>query len=148
LLEAYVAAAHDLQPSLTLSVGALWRDPVEGIVEIGHRWDEEEVPWVASGLLAASVIAPLLTSVCAAEMYVVGDTVPELELAASVVGLRPIEGGRLILSPFPTETTHQMAAVVDGLRVAPWPRLVTDLRRSGVRGEDAAEHVKETLGRG
>lgn len=148
LLDAYVAAAHNLQSSLSLGVGASWRDPVEGLIEIGHHWDEEGLPWVATGLVAASVVAPLVTSVGTAEVYVQGDTIPELELAASMAGLRPIEGGRLILLPFPTETTRQMAAVVDGLRVAPWPRLVADLRGSGVRGEDAAQHVKETLGSG
>ncbi len=37
-------------------------------------------------------------------------------------------------------------AVVDGLRVAPWPRLVAELRRSGVRGEEAAEHVEVSRG--
>jgi len=41
-----------------------------------------------------------------------------------------------------------MATEVDGLRVVPWPRLVADLRRSGVRGEEAAEHVKEMLAGG
>ena len=148
LLDAYVAAAHNLQPSLTLSLGTVWQDPLDGLAEIGHRWDSEGVPWVATGLVAASAVAPLVTSVGTAEVYVPGDTVPELELAASVVGLRKIEGGRLILSPFPTQTTIQMATMVDGLRVVPWPRLVADLRRSGVRGEEAAEHVKEILGGG
>jgi hypothetical protein len=148
LLSAYVAAAHDLQPSLTLSVGVSWRDPVETLVEIGERWDEEDLSWVATGLVAATVVAPLVTSVGTAEVYVPGDTVPELGAAASAVGLRPIEGGRLILSPFPTQATLRMAAVVDGLRVAAWPRLVADLRRSGVRGEEAAESVRETLGGG
>ncbi len=146
LLDAYVVEAHHLQPSLTLSVGALWRDPVEGIVEIGRRWDESNLPWVATGLVAASVAAPLVTSIGSAEVYVVGDSIPELQLAATTADLHPIEGGRLLLSPFPTETTHQMATVVDGLRIVPWPRLVADLRRSGVRGEEAAEQVKEILG--
>lgn len=148
LLDAYVAAAHDLQPSLKVGVGVAWQDPVQGLVEIGRRWNEEDVPWVATGLVAASVVAPLVTSVGTAEVYVSGGTIPELELVASTVGLRPIEGGRLVLAPFPTETTRRMSTVADGLRVAPWPRLVADLRRSGVRGEEAAEHLKETVGGG
>lgn len=53
--------------------------------------------------------------------------------------------GRLRLAPFPTATTRQLATAADGLRVAPWPRLVVDLRRSGVRGEEAAEHLRETV---
>lgn len=147
-LDAYVAAAHDIEPSLPLAVGVSWRDPVEGLVEIGARWDDAGVPWVATGLVAAAVVAPHVTSVGTAEVYVVAADVPELELAASVAGLRPIEGGRLTLSPLPTKSTLQMAEMVDGLRIAPWPRLVADLRRSGVRGEEAAEEVKETLSGG
>ena len=146
LLDAYVAAAHDLESSLLLAVGATWRDPVEGLADLGSRWDGAGVSWVATGLVAAAVVAPLVTSVGTATVYVVASTVAELEMAASAAGLGPIEGGRLVLAPLPTQTTFQLATVVDGLRVAPWPRLVADLRRSGVRGEEAAEHVKEALG--
>jgi len=28
------------------------------------------------------------------------------------------------------------------MRTAPWPRVYADLRRAGVRGEDAAEHLR------
>lgn len=146
LLDAYVEAAHSLERSGSLSVGVMWRDPVEGLVELGARWDTSGIPWVATGLVAAAVVAPLVTSVGTANVYVAGSTVAELEVAASAVGLRGIEGGRLVLAPLPTETTLRLATVVDGLRVAPWPRLVADLRRSGVRGEEAAEHVKEVFG--
>lgn len=146
MLDAYVAAAHDIETSLLLHVGVTRRDPVEGLVELGVRWDEAGVPWVATGFVAAAVVAPLVTSVGTADVYVVASTVAELETAASAVGLRPIEGGRLVLSPLPTQTTLEMATVVDGLRVAPWPRLVADLRRSGVRGEEAAEQVMEVFG--
>ncbi len=146
LLDAYVAAAHALSSPLSLPVGVTWRDPVEGLIELGSRWDRAGVSWVATGLVAAAVVAPLVTSVGTADVYVVASTVAELELAASVAGLRPIEGGRLVLAPLPTETTLKLATVVDGLRAAPWPRLVADLRRSGVRGEEAAEQVKEVFG--
>ncbi|MPZ54310.1 MAG: hypothetical protein GEU79_16540 [Acidimicrobiia bacterium] len=143
LLDAYVAAAHDIESPGSLSVGVTWRDPVEGIVELGARWDERGISSVATGLVAAAVVAPLVTSVTTADVYVAGSTVAELEAAASAVGLRSIEGGRLVLSPLPTPTTLELSTVVDGLRVAPWPRLVADLRRSGVRGEEAAERIVE-----
>ena len=146
LLDAYVAAVHGRESSDSLSVGVAWRDPVEGLAELGARWDEAGVAWVATGLVAAAVVAPLVTSVGTADVYVAGSTVAELEAAASAAGLRPIEGGRLILSPLPTQATLALSTVVDGVRVAPWPRLVADLRRSGVRGEEAAEHVMEVVG--
>lgn len=146
LLDAYVAAVHGTESPESLSVGVTWRDPVNGLVELGARWDEAGVPWVATGLVAAAVVAPLVTSVGTADVYVVGSSVAELEAAASALGLRPIEGGRLVLSPLPTQATLALSTVVDGFRVAPWPRLVADLRRSGVRGEEAAEHVLEVVG--
>lgn len=145
LLDAHVAAVHGMESPASLSVGVTWRDPVNGLVELGARWDEAGVPWVATGLVAAAVVAPLVTSVGTADVYVVGSTVAELEAAASAVGLSPIEGGRLVLSPLPTRATLALSTVVDGLRVAPWPRLVADLRLSGVRGEEAAEHVLEAI---
>lgn len=145
LLDAYVAAAHDLESPNSLAVGVTWRDPIDGLSEVGTRWDESGISWVATGLVAAAVVAPLVTSLGTADVYVVASSTPELESAASAVGLRPIEGGRLVLSQLPTPTTFEMATVTDGLRIAPWPRLVADLRRSGVRGEEAAEQVKEVL---
>lgn len=101
---------------------------------------------MASGQVAAAVIAPLLTSVRSAMVYVEADTTPKLEAIAAQVGLRPIEGGRLTLAPFPTTTTRTLSATVDGLRVAPWPRVFADLQKSGVRGEEAAEHLREVVG--
>ncbi len=59
--------------------------------------------------------------------------------------LRPIEGGRLTLRSFPTVAVRELAGEVGGLRVAPWPHVYVDLRRSGVRGEEAAEHLREVV---
>lgn len=148
LLDAYVAAAHDIESPNSLAVGITWRDPIDGLSEIGARWDDSDIPWVATGLVAAAVVAPLVTSVGTADVYVMASSTPELESAAAAAGLKPIEGGRLVLSQLPTPTTLEMATVVDGLSIAPWPRLVADLRRAGVRGEEAAEHVKEVLASG
>lgn len=34
---------------------------------------------------------------------------------------RPMEGGRLVLRPFPTTVTRRLCGKESGLRVAPWP---------------------------
>lgn len=145
LLDAYVVAAHNLASPPELSVGVVWRDPIEGLIGIGSRWDAAGLAWAATGLAAAMVVAPLVTSLGSTEVYIDANSVTELVAAASEVGLRALEGGRLRLASFPTVTTRRMSTVANDLRVAPWPRLVADLRKSGVRGEEAAEHLKDIV---
>jgi hypothetical protein len=62
---------------------------------------------------------------------------------ARIAEIEPIEGGRLVLRPFPTATSRTQSTVEDGIRVAPWPRVFADVREVGVRGEEAAEHLRE-----
>jgi len=146
LLTEYVREAEALVRPQSLQVGVTWQDAVEGLAVCGHTWDMRGTAWAASGPVAAAVMAPLLTSVRSAIVYVEADTVPRLEATAAQAGLQPIEGGRLTLAPFPTTTTRRLATTVEGIRVAPWPRVFADLQRSGVRGEEAAEHLREVVG--
>lgn len=145
LLEAYASAVERARPPIKLQVGVTWRDPVAGLAETGRKWDRAKISWAATGAAAASVIAPYLTTVTTTEVYVDSDSIVGLEAAAAAVKLQPIEGGRLTLRPFPTLAVRQLAGEAGGLRVAPWPRVYVDLRRSGVRGEEAAEHLREVL---
>jgi hypothetical protein len=145
LLDEYVTAAHQLSSPPSLSVAVVWRDPIEGLIGIGGRWDAAGLAWAATGLAAAMVVAPLVTSLGATNVYIDANSISELAAAASVAGLRHIEGGRLHLASFPTITTRHMATMANDLRVAPWPRIVADLRLSGVRGEEAAEHLLEVI---
>ncbi len=145
LLAAYVEEAQSLLQPVSLQVGVTWQDSVSGLAGIGETWTDLGTDWVASGPVAAAVMAPLLTSVRSTLVYVNADTVPKLEAVAAQVGLRPVEGGRLTLAPFPTVTTRRLSTTVKGLRVAPWPRVFVDLQASGVRGEEAAEHLREVF---
>jgi hypothetical protein len=81
----------------------------------------------------------------ATEVYVDTDTMAGLEAVAAEARLKPIEGDRLTLRPIPTAGVRRLATEVDGLRVAPWPRVYVDLRAVGVRGEEAAEHLLEVI---
>jgi hypothetical protein len=72
-------------------------------------------------------------------------TIAELQAVAERAGLRSIAGGRLTLLPLPTVTTSRLATELDGVRLAPWPRVYADLRTTGVRGEEAAEHLREVI---
>lgn len=145
LLAAYAQAVEALPAPITLRVGVAWRDPVAGLLETGRKWSKARVGWALTGAAAASVTAPYLTTVTSTEVYVEADTIVGLEAIAADAGFRRIDGGRLALRPFPTVAIPRLAEEVDGLRVAPWPRVYVDLRASGVRGEEAAEHLREVV---
>ena len=140
-LKRYATAAATMLTPTSLQVGVTWRDVVTGLAETGRRWDKQGIVWAATGAVAASVIAPYLTSINSAEVFVDADSILGLEAVAARAGVRPIEGGRVTLRPFPTVTARRLAEQVDGLRVVPWSRAYVDLRAAGVRGEEAAEHL-------
>ena len=145
LLDAYAtaAAAAPVQPSV--HVGVAWSDPVAGLAQVGAKWNALGRRWACTGAAAASVLAPYLTTFATVDVYIETETIAGLSAAAEDVGLRPIEGGRLILRPFPTAASQRLSVRKQRLWVAPWPRVYVDLRASGVRGEEAAEHLREVL---
>lgn len=142
-LEAYAAAVAQEDPSRVLSVGVVWRDLASGLAKTGAKWDDLGVSWACTGSLAASILAPHMTSFGSVDVYLDVESLVGLESAALEVGLEPIEGGRLRLRPFPTVTSLRLSTRDQDLRVAPWPRVYADLRLIGVRGEEAAEHLRE-----
>lgn len=144
-LAAYTAAVEAQPTPVSLQVGAIERDLLTGIITTGKKWRKARIAWAATGVAAAAVLAPYLTSVTTAEVYIDADSFVELEAIAANAGLRPIEGGRLTLRPFPTVTVRQLSQAVNGLQVAPWPRVYADLCATGVRGEEAAEHLREVI---
>ncbi len=147
LLEAYsnaiAASIRNRSPSLT--VGGAWRDVLEGIIDTGKQWNKHKISWAVTGAAAAEILAPLMTTIGSAVVYVEAESLAELEAVAKKAGLQPIEGGRLILMPFPTTTSQRLMQDANGLHLAPWPRIYADLRLTGVRGEDAAEHLREVI---
>lgn len=149
LMDAYAAAAERFRSPVAIRVGVVWRDPLAGVAELGRRLDKESIGWAVTSALSASVWAPVLTEITPMEVYVTGKTPGDLRKAASAAGLRDIEGGRLMLRPFPTPAGAQVTTeLVPGLRSVLWPRAYADLRTAGVRGEDAAESLREEMRNG
>jgi len=145
LLSAYADAAVAAARPLSLRVGVLGDLALE-LTKLGKRWDAEGVTWAATGLAAAAALAPYLAEVSGLEVFIDAPTPATLDAVAERTDLRPIEGGRLVLRPFPTPVTQRLSTPVGDLRVAPWPRVYADLRSAGVRGEEAAEHLFEVVG--
>lgn len=148
LLDSYAAAAARLRTPESIRVGVLWRHPARGVTDLGSRLSANGVAWSITGALAADVLAPYLTEVDPWEMYVDGGSVAELRQIAREVGLEEADGGRLLLRPFPTPAKDALSTQLGGQRVAAWPRAFSDLRMIGVRGEEAAEHLREQMGAG
>ena len=91
------------------------------------------------------MLAPHLTTVPSADLYVDAPTAPQLDRVAERLGLNAMEGGRLVLRPFPAEVTNRLSQRDNGLCIAPWPRVYADLLPRGVRGQEAAEHLREVM---
>ena len=144
LLDSYAEAVPALRSHLKLRVGVVWRDPTREVIEAASGWEQAARSWAATSSLAAAVLAPFLTQITPLEIYVEATSLADLQLAAREIGARPVEGGRLVLRPFPGSATQRLCETVgDGERCVPWPRVYADLRQAGVRGEDAAEHLRE-----
>jgi MarR family len=144
LLEAYADAAIALRPTIVLQAGLSARDLMGAMAAVGRRWNAMGQVWAATSTLAAAAQAAYLTEVSAIEVYVAGSAYSDLRIAARNAELTLIRGGRLALRPFPGPATERLRQHVAGeLYCVPWPRTYADLRVIGVRGEDAAEHLRE-----
>jgi hypothetical protein len=149
LMDAYAAAAERLRSPVSIRAGVVWRDPLAAVAEIGRRWDETSIEWAVTSALSAAVWAPAMTEIAPMEIYVTGKTPGDLRKAASAAGLQDMEGGRLVLRPFPTPAGARVTTELKlGLRSVLWPRAYADLRTTGVRGEDAAENLREEMRNG
>jgi hypothetical protein len=149
MLDAYAAAAAQLRSPISVRAGVLWRDPLAGVTETGRLWDEAAIGWAITSALSAAAWAPVMTEITPMEVYVTGKTPGDLRRAMFAAGLKEIDGGRLQVRPFPTSAGSRVTTeIMPGLYSVLWPRAYADLRTAGVRGEDAAEHLREVMSHG
>lgn len=146
LLAKYTAAVATVTPAAAIRIGVTWQDPIMGLGIVGSQWEKVGVKWAATGAAAAAALrASYLTTITTADVYVDARTIAGLESIAEKADLKPMEGGRLTIRPFPTTATKLLSRVAGNFRLAPWPRVYADLYLSGVRGEEAAEYLKERI---
>jgi hypothetical protein len=147
LLDAYAEQVARLDPGLEVRAGVLWRDEVAGMVDLGAKWDRAGISWAATGALSAAVLAPYGTQVSPLVVYVGASTAASLRSAVERAGLKTLQGGRLLVRPFPTPITARLASTIaPGLHSVPWPRVYADLLGDGgVRAEEIAEVLSERM---
>lgn len=145
LLSAYSEATTARPHQFTLRVGVLWQDPIKSLAEVGKIWTQEGMQWAATSAIAAAVMAPFSTQISPLEIYLDASSPALMMAALKNAGLKPLEGGRLMVSPFPSEGTRNQVNRIASLSVVSWPRVYADLQHAGVRGEEVAEHLREVM---
>lgn len=145
LLSAYSEATAARQHKFTLRVGVLWQDPIKSLAEVGKIWSKTGTQWAATSAIAAEVIAPFSSQISPLEIYLEASSPALMMAALKNAGLKPLEGGRLKVSPFPSEGTRNQVNIKLSVPIVPWPRVYADLQHAGVRGEKVAEHLREVM---
>lgn len=148
LLSAYADATTTRPNLFELRVGVLWQDPIKDLAKVGETWTQTGLTWAATSSIAAAVLAPFSTQISPLQIYLDVSSPATMVAALARVGLEPLEGGRLVVAPFPSKATRRLVNANLPLPVVPWPRTYADLQHAGVRGEEAAEHLREVMERG
>lgn len=145
LLSAYSDAVNARQHKFTMRVGVLWQDPIKSVTEVGKTWTKDGTQWAVTSSIAAAVLDPFSTQISPLEIYLDASS-PVLMIAAlKSAGLKPIDGGRLTVSPFPSRGTRKQVKRIQSVPVVPWPRVYADLQHAGVRGEELADHLRAAM---
>ena len=145
LLSAYSEAAITKPHEFTIRVGVLWQNPIKSLTEVGRIWTQEGMEWAATSAIAAAVLAPFATQIAPLEIYLNASSPASMFAALKIAGLKPLDGGRLTVSPFPSEGTRRQSNTIQSIPIVPWPRVYADLQHAGVRGEELAEHLRESM---
>lgn len=144
LFDAYLTQVRLQKPPPSLVLGVVPSEIPHVLEDAARDLDQAGTTWALTGVAAANVIAPLLTSVPLLDIYVDAGTVAALSAIAQRLDLRPTEGGRMTLRTFPTDATRRLSEPTNGSRSAPWARVCADLLASNVpRAEEAVAELLE-----
>ena len=145
MLEAWTAHLVAARPTHR-SGHRVFRDPMQFLETELAAVLRPRTSWAVTGWAGASLVAPLVTLTPVLHIYVAGDdferVAGEIFAAAKI---RSVESGpnvELLRAEYPL-LMH--AGTKTKLPVVNAPRLYADLLAFGGRGQDAAQHVRETV---
>jgi len=149
-LGSYATAAGESRAKQpTVLIHRLWSSPLAALrSEIAPALNAPKDPWAVTGPAASLLLAPYLSDVTTLDMYVGAELLAEPSRLASLLGGSVVaRGHRIAVRQLPTAVSAT-GPVVDGIHVALPVRVYADLVATGGRGEEAAHHLKETIGVG
>lgn len=147
LLEAYATAAgRAWRTADTRLFHRVWRDPLQGLVsDLAPALNTASVTWAAGGTTASQLVAPYLTSLTVLQLYVPAELLNDPQRLAHLLEAKVVKKGhRIEVRAFPTPTSVP-DRFVHGVPVVPWFRAYADLKASGGREAEAAQHLKEVI---
>jgi len=145
MLEAWTAHLVAARP--TRSYGhRVFRDPMQFLKSELAAVLRPRTSWAVTGWAGASVVAPLLTLTPALHVYIASDDFERVvEDVFAAAKIRSVDSGSNIELWRAEAPLLMHAGAKAKLPVVNTPRLYADLFALGGRGQDAAQHVRETV---
>jgi IclR helix-turn-helix domain len=137
------AEENTYRPERTLAY-LLAQNPQGLIAGLGHNLDRGGIGYALTGVAAASLVAPFITAVPVAEVWVTATATPE-ELCEAA-GAEPVaDGQNVVFLQARDDTPLAFREQADGLWVASRFRLYADLRQAPRRGREQADHLRQEV---
>lgn len=122
----------------------LAQNPRQLIDELGQGLDRSGTGYALTGAAAATLVAPFITAVPVAEVWVTATAAPERLCEA--VGAEPVaDGPNVVFLQARDDTPLTFREQASGLWLASRFRLYADLRQSPRRGREQADHLRQEV---
>jgi hypothetical protein len=140
------SAALATQPRATRLAHRVTRDVIGLLHDELAPALERKTGWALSGWAALELLAPFVTTTPSLHIYVAEeDFAGPLSDAIADAGLSEVEEGGRVIFWAADRRVLDLARRSDDIPIVSPPRLYADLSSLGVRGQDAADHVRERL---
>lgn len=137
-------AEENTQQPVRILAYLLAQTPRQLFGELGHGLDRNGISYALTGAAAASLVAPLVTAVPVAEVWVTATASAE-QLCDAVGAELVADGQNVEFLQARDDTPLAFNERADGLRVASRFRLYADLRGSPRRGREQADHLRREV---